>query len=87
MAAGGPAGPLLQETRVINVTDQNDSWRSLLLQVALKAKRLIALVQESLVDRAVGGMTDNAPLAQGFVLIHPRPSLRAMTLEAGVVLA
>jgi hypothetical protein len=72
---------------VINVPDQNDPGGRLLLEMALEAKCLIALVQESLIDRAMRRMTHHAALAQGFVLIHPRPPLRAMTLETSVVLA
>ena len=87
MTAGRPASSLLEKTGVINISNQNDPRGSLLLEMALEAKRLVALVQESLVDRAMRRMTNHASLAHRFVLIYPRPPLRAMTLETGVVLA
>ena len=53
MAAGGPTRPLLQEVRVIDVSNENVSGYFLLLEMALYAKRRVAFVQQSLVDGSV----------------------------------
>ena len=42
MAARRPAGAPLQEARVVNVCDENLTRRSLLLEMAFQAKRLVA---------------------------------------------
>jgi hypothetical protein len=53
MAASRPAGSLLQEVGVIDISNENMSGRFLLLEMTFQAKRCVAFVQESLVDRAV----------------------------------
>jgi len=53
MAAGGPTRPLLQEVRVIDVSDENVSGYFLLLEMALYTKRRVAFIQQALIDRAV----------------------------------
>ena len=86
VAASRPTGALLQETAVIDVPDQNLSRLSLLLKVAFQAKRGVALVEQSLVNGAVRRMADDTTLPQCFMLINPRPALRGVTLETGLVL-
>ena len=54
MAAGGPTRPLLQEVRVIDVSNENVSGYFLLLEMALYTKRRVAFIQQALIDRAVG---------------------------------
>jgi hypothetical protein len=54
MAARRPARPLLQEVRVIDVTNENVPGYFLLLKMAFYAKRGVAFGQQSLVDRAMG---------------------------------
>ena len=49
MAAGGPTRPLLEEIRVIDVSDENVPGYFLLLEMALQTKRGIAFIQQSLV--------------------------------------
>ena len=55
--------------------------------MALQTKRLVALVQHPLVDRAVGRVTNGAAFANRFVFVNERSALRGMTLETGVVRA
>jgi hypothetical protein len=44
---------LLQETRVIDVSNENVAGYFLLLEMAFQAKRRVAFVEETLVDGAV----------------------------------
>jgi hypothetical protein len=53
MAAGGPTRSLLQEVRVIDVSNENVSGYFLLLEMALYTKRSVAFIQQALIDRAV----------------------------------
>ena len=53
MTASRPTRALLQEIRVIDVSDENVPGYFLLLEMALQTKRRVALVQQSLVDRSV----------------------------------
>ena len=53
MAASRPAGSLLQEAGVINVSNENVAGLFLFLEMAFQAKRCIAFVEESLVDGTV----------------------------------
>ena len=54
MAAGGPTRPLLEEIRVIDVSNENVPGYFLFLEMALYTKRRVTFVQQSLVDRAMG---------------------------------
>ena len=54
MAASRPTRALLQEVRVIDVSNENVSGYFLLLEMALYTKRRVTFVQQSLVDRAMG---------------------------------
>ena len=54
MAARRPTRPLLQEIRVIDVSDENVPGYFLLLEMTLDTKRRVTLVQQSLIDRAMG---------------------------------
>ena len=49
MAASRPTRPLLQEARVIDVSDENVPGYFLLLEMALQTKRRVAFIQQSLV--------------------------------------
>ena len=53
MAAGGPTRPLLQKTRVIDVSNENVPLYFLLLEMAFYAKRRVTFIQQSLVDGSV----------------------------------
>jgi hypothetical protein len=53
MAAGRPTRALLQEIRVIDVSDENVSGYFLLLEMAFYAKRRIPFVQQALIDGSV----------------------------------
>jgi hypothetical protein len=50
VAASRPAGSLLQEARVVDVSDENMSGHFLLLEMTLQAKRLVPFVEQTLVD-------------------------------------
>jgi hypothetical protein len=54
MAAGRPTRALLEETRMIDVSNKNVPGYFLLLEMAFYTKRSVALIQQSLVDRAMG---------------------------------
>jgi hypothetical protein len=58
MAASRPARSLLQEVRVIDVSDENVPWYLLLLEMAFQTKRRIAFIQEALVNRPVRRMAN-----------------------------
>jgi hypothetical protein len=54
MTASRPTRSLLQEARVIDVSNENVARYFLLLEMAFDTKRRVALIQQSLVDRAMG---------------------------------
>ena len=87
MAAGGPTRALLQEIRVIDVSNENVSLYFLLLEMALYAERRVAFVQQALIDGSVGRMANDASLAHRLVFIDKRPALLRVTFEAGFVSA
>jgi hypothetical protein len=87
MAARRPTRPLLQEVRVIDVSNKNVAGYFLLLEMAFQTERCIALVQQALVHGAVRRMTHSAPLSHCLVLIHKWAALLRVTLEAGFVSA
>ena len=87
VAASRPTRSLLQEIRVIDVSDENVPGYLLLLEMAFQAKRRVAFVQQSLVDGAVRRMADRTALAHCLVLVNKRAALRGVTLEAGFVSA
>ena len=82
MAARRPTRPLLQEVRVIDVSNENVPGYFLLLEMTLYTKRRVAFIQQALIDRAVRRMTDGAALAHCLMLVHERPALLRVTLEA-----
>ena len=53
MAAGRPTRALLEEIRVIDVSNENVPRYFLLLEMAFYTKRRVAFVQQSLVDGPV----------------------------------
>ena len=87
MAASGPTRPLLQEVRVIDVSNENVAGYFLLLEVALQTERRIAFIQQALVDGSVRRMADRAPLPHRLMLIDKWATLLRVTLEAGFVSA
>jgi len=87
MAAGRPTRPLLQKIRVIDVSNENVSGNLLLLEMAFQTERRIALVQQALVDGAVGRVADGATLAQRLMLVDKRAALLRVTLKARLVFA
>jgi hypothetical protein len=54
MAARGPTRALLQKIRVIDVSNENVPGYFLLLEMTFDAKGRVTLVQQSLIDRAMG---------------------------------
>jgi hypothetical protein len=87
MATSRPTRSLLQEARVIDVSNENVARYFLLLEMAFDTKRRVALIQQTLVDGAVRRMTDGATLAQRLMLVDKRAALLRVTLEAGLVFA
>jgi hypothetical protein len=87
MAARRPTRPLLQEVRVIDVPNENVAGYFLLLEMAFQTKRRVPFIQQALVHGAVGRMADGATLPHGLMLIHERPALLCVTLEASFVSA
>jgi hypothetical protein len=87
MAASRPTRPLLQEIRVIDVSNENVSRYFLLLEMAFQTERCIALVQQALVHGAVRRMADGATLPHCLMLVNEWPALLRVTLEAGFVSA
>ena len=87
MAASRPTRSLLQEARVIDVSNENVPGYFLLLEMAFQAKRRVAFVQQALVDGAVRRMADDATLPHCLVLVDKRAALLRVTLEAGFVSA
>ena len=87
MAARRPTRSLLQKARVIDVSNENVPRYFLLLEMAFDTKRRVALIQQTLVDGAVGRMADGATLAQRLMLVDKRAALLRVTLEAGLVSA
>ena len=87
MTASRPTRSLLQEIRVIDVSDENVSGYFLLLEMAFYAERRVAFIQQALVDGAVRRMANSAPLPHRLVLINKWAALLRMTLEAGFVSA
>jgi hypothetical protein len=78
---------LLEEARVIDVSDENVSRRLLLLEVTLQAKRLVSFVEQSLVDRTVRRMANDTALTDCLVLVDERAALLGVALEASFVSA
>jgi hypothetical protein len=87
MAPSRPTRPLLQEIRVIDVSNENVSGYFLFLEMAFQTERRVAFIQQTLVDGAVRRMTNGASLPQCLVLIHKWAALLRVTLEAGFVSA
>ena len=85
MAASRPTRPLLQEIRVVDVSNKNVPRYFLLLKMALYAERRVAFVQQALIDGAVRRMTNDATLSYRLVLINKWAALLCVTFEAGLV--
>jgi hypothetical protein len=87
MAASRPTRSLLQEIRVIDVSNENVSGYFLLLEMAFQTEGRVAFIQQALVDGAVRRMTDAAPLLHSLMWVNPGTSLLCVTLEARFVSA
>lgn len=85
VAAGRPAGALLETHRVIGTADANDAALHL-LEVAAQAEIRVTHRQHLRVHGTVRVVTSRATLAQCFMLEHERTALRRMALEAVFVL-
>jgi hypothetical protein len=53
MAPGGPTRALLQEIRVVDVSDENVPGRFLLLEMTFYAERRVTFIQQALVNGSV----------------------------------
>lgn len=87
MAASRPAGSLLQEARVVDVSNEDMPRCPLLLEMAFQTKRGIAFVEQSLVDRAVRRMADHTTLTQCLMLVNKRAALLGVALKTSFVFA
>ena len=87
MAARRPTRALLQEIRVISISNENMPGYLLLLEVAFQTERRIALVQQALVHRAVRRMANGATLPQCLMLVHERTALLRVAFKARFVSA
>jgi len=87
MAASRPAGSLLQEVGVVDVSNENVAGYFLLLEMTFQTKRCVAFVEQSLVDRAVRRMADHTTLTDRLMLINPGAALLGVALKASFVSA
>jgi len=87
VAPGGPTRSLLQEIRVIDISNENVPRYFLLLKMAFQTKGGVAVVQQALIHGAVRRMADSATLTHRLVLVHPWAALLCVTLKAGFVSA
>ena len=72
---------------MVDISDENMSGCFLFLEMALQAKRCVAFVEQSLVDRAVGRMADHTTLTHCLMLVNKGAALRGVALEASFVSA
>ena len=70
---------------MIDISDKDSSVNALLLEMALEAERVVALVQHALIDGTMRRVADDTTLADGFVLVDKWTALRRMTLETRVI--
>jgi hypothetical protein len=87
MAASRPTRPLLEEIRVIDVSNKNVPGYFLLLEMAFYAERRVAFVQQALVDGAVWRMANDTTLSHCLVFVNKRAALLCVTFETGFVSA
>jgi hypothetical protein len=80
-----PACSLRKEIGVIGVADKNMARNLLFLEMTFQTQGLIALVKQSLINRAVRRMTDNTAFPYRFMLVDEWSALRRVTLKTGVV--
>jgi len=85
VAASRPTRSLLQEVRVIDVSNENMSGYFLLLKMALYTEGRVTFVQQSLINGAVRRMTNDATLSYRLMLINKWAALLCVTFEAGFV--
>jgi len=71
---------------MIDVTDENVSRLSLLLEMTLEAKSLVPRVQHPLIHRPMWRMANHASLAQRFMFVDKRTTLHGVTLETRFIL-
>ena len=65
---------------MIDITDDDGVAHRLLFKVAFQTERLVTFVKQSLIDRAMRRMTDDATFTHRFVLINKRTALGGVTL-------
>lgn len=71
---------------MIDVSNENVPGYFLLLEMAFDTKRRVALIQQPLVDGAVGRMTNDATLTHSLMLVDKRAALLRVALETRLVL-
>lgn len=72
---------------MIHIANPNPVVCSLLLEVALQAKRLIPLRQQLSIHRSMRGVAGDATFTHSLVFKNKRAPLFGMALETGIVLA
>ena len=70
---------------MIDVSNENVPGNFLLLKMAFYAKRRVTFIQQSLIDRTMRRMTNDAALTHRLVLIDEWAPLLCVTLETGFV--
>jgi hypothetical protein len=70
---------------VIDISDENVARLFLFLEMAFQAKRLVALIEQSLVNGAVRRMADHTALTQCLVFVNERAALHGVTLKTSFV--
>ena len=72
---------------MVDVSNEDMPRRPLLLEMTFQAKRGVAFVEQSLVDRAVRRMADYTTLTQCLMLVNKRAALLGVALKASFVSA
>ena len=85
VATGRPASAATEELRVIASADKDLADGRLMLEVALQAKRCIALGEKFFVNRAVRAMARDTTLARRLMLVNIRSALLCVAPVTGFV--
>jgi hypothetical protein len=86
MATGCPASAPSEKGSMIAATDDNDSRGSLLLEMALETKRLVAFSQHFLIHGPMNFVACRASFPHGLMFKHEWSALRDMTFATRIAL-
>jgi hypothetical protein len=85
VTTGAPAGTERKVVCMVDLADENPPTGPGDLSVTLEAEIIVRLNQHLCVDGTVRAVTNDAPLAHGFMLKDKRPGLITMTFSTGLV--